>query len=95
MESPHHVVGERLQAVQTAPGVPVVGSARCEVCGVPLSGRQRVACSDACRAARWRQRGAVAQHAAQQARDRDVRALLRTAQESIDAALRRLTTEER
>ena len=54
--------------------------------GVPLSGRQRVACSSKCRAARWRLHGAATQQAAPQARDREVRELL-------EAALKRL--EER
>jgi len=71
--------------------MPVVGSERCEVCRTALRGRQRVACSDKCRATRWRQRGAVAQQAAQQARDREIRALLLTAQESISEAARRLS----
>jgi hypothetical protein len=45
-----------------------------------------VACSEKCRAKRWRRR----QETARQQRDREVWALLLTAQESIDAAMKRL-----
>ena len=48
-----HVPG-RAGAVQTAASVPVVGSRRCESCEAVLQGRQTVACSDKCRAERWR-----------------------------------------
>jgi len=49
------------------------------VCGAELQGRQAVACSERCRAIRWRQR----QAATQDARDRKIRGLL-------EAALQRL-----
>lgn len=72
-------------AVQTAPVHAVhdvVGSSeqRCEVCGAELRDGQRVACSDRCRARRWRRRGADARRE----RDREVRELLERALELLD-----------
>ncbi len=45
------------ESVQTAPDRP---PRTCENCGRPLQGRQRVACSDKCRALLWRQGREVA-----------------------------------
>jgi predicted nucleic acid-binding Zn ribbon protein len=62
----------------------LIGS-RCRGCGRPLTRRQR-ACSAKCRAALSRR----PQDEARRARDAEVRALLVTALESIEAARRRL-----
>ncbi|PYP38232.1 MAG: hypothetical protein DMD46_02635 [Gemmatimonadetes bacterium] len=62
------------------------GATLCPICRErPLRGAQ-TACSPRCRARRHRQR----QDEARRARDAEVRALLLTAQESIEAARRRL-----
>ena len=66
-------------AVQTAADAPVVGSLRCEVCGAGLQGRQKVACSDKCRAERWRR-----------ARAGKADRRLTEVRELLEAALRRL-----
>ena len=65
----------RLGAVQTAGGVSVVGFRQCPVCGAALTGRQVVACSEKCRAIRWRERQAQAR-AAQDQRLEEVRGFL-------------------
>lgn len=63
-------------AVQTATRVE---SRLCPVCEkVPLRGDQRVACSDACRARRWRER-----------RDQELLAVLDQAAAAIQAARQR------
>ncbi len=54
----------------------------CPVCGSPLTGRQRVACSDRCRAELSRRRKAQAQAE----RETQVRAYLQTAGEALEAA---------
>ena len=88
METPSTVAALPSAAVQTAANGAVVGSRRCEVCGAELLGRRKVACSEKCRAERWRRR----QESARQKRDREVWALLLTAQESVAAAMKRLET---
>ena len=58
-----HDAQARVGAVQTAGNVTLVGPRRCKACGAYLRGRQRVACSDRCRATRWRRQGEAAQRA--------------------------------
>ena len=53
----------------------VVGSRQCVACGADLEGRQGVACSDKCRAARWRRQ----RETTRQVRDREIRELLEAA----------------
>lgn len=60
------------ETVQTASRV---SSPLCPGCQAPLQGRQKVACSDKCRAVVWRQR----REAVQAERDRRLRALLEEA----------------
>jgi len=69
-----------LGAVQTARDVSVVGFRQCPVCGGALTGRQKVACSEKCRAIRWRQGREVTR----QARDEQVAQHLRTALRLLD-----------
>jgi predicted nucleic acid-binding Zn ribbon protein len=59
---------------------------QCPACGRPLTVRQRAGCSAKCRAALSRRR----QDEARRARDREIRRLLLTAQESIEAAWTKL-----
>jgi hypothetical protein len=69
-----------LGAVQTARDGTVVGSRQCEACGAGLRGGQRVACSEKCRAARWRRQ----QEATREARDRKIRELLKAALRKLE-----------
>ena len=62
----------------------VVGSRQCVACGADLEGRQGVACSDKCRAARWRRQ----RETTRQVRDREIRELL-------EAAMRVLARDDR
>jgi hypothetical protein len=64
----------------------VVGSPRCEVCDTPLGGRQKFACSDACRAIRWRLR----QQSSRQHRDEELRVLALAVRQAAEALERRL-----
>jgi hypothetical protein len=75
-----------LSAVQTATSGTAVGSAPCEVCGAPLKGRQTVACSEKCRARRWRNR----RDQARQHRDAELRVLALAVSRSAAALLRQL-----
>ena len=75
MKSPPDGARATLEAVQTAGDVSVVGFRQCPVCGAALTGRRAVACSQKCRAARWRQVKAEAQRE----RDAEIRGLLREA----------------
>lgn len=64
---------EHSETVQTPPRV---SSPLCPGCGkAPLQGRQKVACSDRCRALLWRK----GREAAQAERDRQIRDLLKGA----------------
>jgi len=80
------VPGGRSGAVQTAGDGTVAGSRQCEVCGAGLQGGQRVACSEKCRATRWRQR----QETARQHRDDELRILALAARQALEALERRL-----
>jgi predicted nucleic acid-binding Zn ribbon protein len=77
---------ERSTAVQTAVDGTVVGSRQCEVCGAVLHGGRQVACSEKCRARRWRQR----RETARQHRDDELRVLALVARQAIEALERRL-----
>ena len=70
------------RAVRTAGDGTVVGSLQCEVCGAALQGGQQVACSEKCRARRWRQR----RETTRLARDREIRALLEAALTKLEDA---------
>ncbi len=59
-----------------------IGHRICPVCGRPLTGGQRSACSDRCRAIKSQRRRAEKQAA----RDQQVAAYLLTAQEALGAA---------
>ena len=72
MESPSDDAQATQEAVQTAGDVSVVGFRQCPVCGGALTGRRAVACSEKCRAIRWRQRKVEAQRE----RDAEIRGLL-------------------
>jgi hypothetical protein len=72
----------RSAAVQTPDSGTVVGSRRCEVCRAALRGGQQVACSDRCRARRWRER----QTATREDRDRQLVAVTRDSDRLASAA---------
>lgn len=91
MSDASHVAASRPGAVQTAGNGAVVGSRRCEVCGAVLRGRQRVACSDKCRAMRWRRQG----EAASRAEVEGVRQTVRILRASVDDLAERLEQLER
>jgi predicted nucleic acid-binding Zn ribbon protein len=74
------------RAVQTAGNGAVVGSRQCEVCGAVLQGGQLVACSEKCRAKRWRKR----RETARQHRDDELRVIALAARQAIEALERRL-----
>jgi predicted nucleic acid-binding Zn ribbon protein len=68
-------------AVQTAGDMPVVSSRQCPVCGAALTGRRAVACSEKCRAIRWRHR----REQNRRDRDREIGGLLAQAQRLLQA----------
>lgn len=74
-------------AGRPAPGV---SSRQCQRCGEPLEGRQRRACSDACRRALNRRREAEGR----EARDREIRGLVSRAEGILQTALKLLGAGE-
>jgi hypothetical protein len=89
MLEPPPAADRRSRAVQTAPEALVHEGRTCETCGARLRGRQTIACSERCRAIRWRLRQAKAQRD----REQEVRASLLAARTAIEAALNELQGE--
>src|SRR5262252_7786082 len=81
----------RSRAVQTAPEALVHEGRTCETCGARLRGRQTIACSEKCRAERWRRQQAQAQ------RDREQQFLRRllAARQAIELALETIARPQR